>query len=174
VRTKSRRFVPNLFSSTHRLLFKFILRDLPSFTDLDLHILQRFRRYRTRTLNHCLEPQSWTPGSVLAFCPEDVVISWWAYATSTMSSSPGRGKFFLYSKTTRLVLGPSQPPIQWVPGALSPGVERPVLEVDHSTPTSAEVKNTWFYTSSPPYVFIAKCLNQLRYCVPPDPYYMRS
>jgi hypothetical protein len=34
----------------------------------------------------------------------------------------------------------TQPPIQWVPGALSPGVKRPGREVDHSPPASAEVK----------------------------------
>jgi hypothetical protein len=47
-----------------------------------------------------------------------------------------------------------QPPIHWIPGALSPGVKRPDREVDHSPPASAEVKKTWIYTSSPPYVFM--------------------
>jgi hypothetical protein len=28
-------------------------------------------------------------------------------------------------------------------------------EADHSPPTTAEVKNTWIYISSPPYVFMA-------------------
>jgi hypothetical protein len=27
-------------------------------------------------------------------------------------------------------------------------------EADHSPPTSAEVKKTWFYTSTPPYAFM--------------------
>jgi hypothetical protein len=36
--------------------------------------------------------------------------------------------------------GPTQPPIQRVPRALSPGVKRPGREADHSPPTSAEVK----------------------------------
>jgi hypothetical protein len=31
-------------------------------------------------------------------------------------------------------LGPTQPPIQWVPGALSLGVKRPGREADHSPP----------------------------------------
>jgi hypothetical protein len=39
-------------------------------------------------------------------------------------------------------LGHTQPPIQWVPGALSPGVKRPGREADHSPPTSAGVKKT--------------------------------
>jgi hypothetical protein len=33
-----------------------------------------------------------------------------------------------------------QPPIQWVPGALSQGVKRAGREADHSPPSSAEVK----------------------------------
>jgi hypothetical protein len=36
--------------------------------------------------------------------------------------------------------GPTQLPIQWVPGALSLGVKRPEREADHSPPSSAEVK----------------------------------
>jgi hypothetical protein len=39
-------------------------------------------------------------------------------------------------------------------GGLSPGVKRPLLEADHSPP-SAEVKNTWIYTSTPPYGLMA-------------------
>jgi hypothetical protein len=47
-------------------------------------------------------------------------------------------------------LGPTQPHIKWVPGAISPGVKRPGPEADHSHLASAEVKNTWICTS--PYV----------------------
>jgi hypothetical protein len=47
------------------------------------------------------------------------------------------------------VLSPRIPPIQWVPGPLSPGVKRPGREVDYSLPTSAEVKKMWIYTSTP-------------------------
>jgi hypothetical protein len=31
-------------------------------------------------------------------------------------------------------------------------------KADHSPPTSAEIKKTWVYTSTHPYVFMAKCL----------------
>jgi hypothetical protein len=40
-------------------------------------------------------------------------------------------------------------------GPLSPGVKRPGREADHSRPTSAEVKKTFIYTSTPPYIFVA-------------------
>jgi hypothetical protein len=63
-------------------------------------------------------------------------------------------KNFLFSTSSRPALGPTQPPIQRVPGSLSPGVKRPECEVDHS-PTSAEAKKMWIYTSTPPYAFMA-------------------
>jgi hypothetical protein len=64
------------------------------------------------------------------------------------SSSPGRVKNCFFSTLSRPVLGPTQPPIQWVPGALSPGVKLRGREADHSPPTNAEVKKTWIYTST--------------------------
>jgi hypothetical protein len=36
------------------------------------------------------------------------------------------------------------------------GVMRQGHEADHSLPTSAEVKKMWFYTSTPPYVFMGQ------------------
>jgi hypothetical protein len=64
-----------------------------------------------------------------------------------------------------MALGPTQPPIQWVPGALSLGVKRPGREADHSPPSSAEVKNAWSYTSTPPIclrgVVLSKAQGQL-------------
>jgi hypothetical protein len=41
----------------------------------------------------------------------------------------------------RSALGPTQPPIQRIPGALSLEVKRPEREVHHSPPSSANVKN---------------------------------
>jgi len=61
-------------------------------------------------------------------------------------------KIFLYS-----VLGPTQPPIQWVSRALSLGVKWPGREADHSPPSSAKV-NAWNYTSTPQYTSMAWCL----------------
>jgi hypothetical protein len=55
-------------------------------------------------------------------------------------------------------LGPTQPPIQWVPGALSLGVKQLGREADHSPPASSKVKNACSYTSTPQYIFMAWCL----------------
>jgi hypothetical protein len=47
---------------------------------------------------------------------------------------------FPFTNTPRMALGPTQPPIQWVRGALSLGVKQPGREADHLPPSSAEVK----------------------------------
>jgi hypothetical protein len=47
---------------------------------------------------------------------------------------------FLFTIASRTALGPTQPPIQWVLGALSLGTKRPGREADHSHPSSADVK----------------------------------
>jgi hypothetical protein len=57
---------------------------------------------------------------------------------------------FLFTAESRTALGSTQPPIQWVPGALSLWVKRPGREADHSRLSSAEVKNAWSCTSTPP------------------------
>jgi hypothetical protein len=64
-------------------------------------------------------------------------------------SSPGKVKNFLFSTSSKPVLGSTQPPIQWLPWVLSLGVKRPGYEADHSPATSAEVKKTWIYISTP-------------------------
>jgi hypothetical protein len=51
-----------------------------------------------------------------------------------------RVKNFHFSTSSKPTLGPTHPPIQWVPRPLSPGVKRKGREADHSPQTSAEVK----------------------------------
>jgi hypothetical protein len=67
-------------------------------------------------------------------------------------------EIFLFTTVSRTALGPTQPPIQWVTGALSLGVKLPGREAAHSPPSSAEVKNAWSYTSTSQHVFMAWCL----------------
>jgi hypothetical protein len=64
----------------------------------------------------------------------------------------------LKHKYTVSTLGSTQPPIQWVPGALSSGVKRPRREADHSPPANVLVKKICIYTSTPSHAFTAPCL----------------
>jgi len=54
-------------------------------------------------------------------------------------SRQGLGIFF-FTTTSRPTLRLTQPPIQWVPGALSLGVKPPGNEAYHSPPSTVEVK----------------------------------
>jgi hypothetical protein len=54
-----------------------------------------------------------------------------------------RGSIFLQvrASTSRPVLGPTQPPLQWVPVVLSPGIKRSGRVADHSPQSSVDVNN---------------------------------
>jgi hypothetical protein len=69
------------------------------------------------------------------------------YRGSRVRFSAGAGNFSLHQRVQN---GPTQPPVQWVPGALSLGVKRSGREAHHSPPSSAEVKE-WveLYLHSP-------------------------
>jgi len=69
-----------------------------------------------------------------------------------------QGQGFSLRHRVQTCPGPTQLHNKWSPGALSLGVKRPVCTADHSNSSTAEVKNTWSYTYTPPYVFIALCL----------------
>jgi hypothetical protein len=73
----------------------------------------------------------------------------WTIGVLGFDSRRGLG-IFLFTIASRTALGPTQPPIQCVPGALSLGVKRLRCEADHSPPSSAEVKG-WveLYLHSP-------------------------
>jgi hypothetical protein len=71
----------------------------------------------------------------------------------------GCWEFFSNITASRTALGPTQPPIQWVPGGLSLGVKRPGREADHSPPSTAEVKRmSGAIHPLPQYAFMAWCL----------------
>jgi len=57
---------------------------------------------------------------------------------------------FLVTTASRPALGPTQPPIQLVLGALSLGVKQSGHETDHSPPYSTEFQNAWSYITIPP------------------------
>jgi hypothetical protein len=59
---------------------------------------------------------------------------------------PSSARFF--STASRPTLGLTQPPIQWVPAALSLGVKQQGRDADHSPSSSAEVKKVELYLHS--------------------------
>jgi hypothetical protein len=63
------------------------------------------------------------------------------YGIDGWDSIPRGGKIFLHSTVSRLALGPTQPPIQWVLGVLSQGIKWLGREADHSPPFHAKIKN---------------------------------
>jgi hypothetical protein len=54
-----------------------------------------------------------------------------------------------FPRLSRPALGPTQPPVKWVPG-LPGGKERPGRDADSSSPSSAMVMKEKSYTSTPP------------------------
>lgn len=79
----------------------------------------------------------------------------------------GGQETYLFSRTCRLSLGSIQPPVQWVPMFFSGGkVDGHYF--DDPSPFSAEVRNQWSYTSTPPvYVHGKECDNFLPFHLHP-------
>jgi hypothetical protein len=57
---------------------------------------------------------------------------------------------FLFVTTYRLLLRPIQPPIKLILQPLFTEVKKQEHETENSLPSSAEVKNTYSHTSTPP------------------------
>jgi hypothetical protein len=130
---KGKKFIPNLFWKTSW--------EEPQWKDQ--------YPYALRIKGYALWVAIWEPGERSRY--SDSLL---AERPRGWSSSPCRIKNFLFSMSSWPALGPTQPPIQWIPGALSPWVKRPVREADHSLPASDEVKKMWIYTSITPYAFM--------------------
>jgi hypothetical protein len=105
---------------------------------LSMHCTQEYKK-----LNHVLIKFLTALTYILHFSESwngSVVIAT-GYELNGQGLTPSKGKIFLSSTVFRLDLGPTQPPIQWVLGALSPGLKSLAREADYSPPSNAEVKN---------------------------------
>jgi hypothetical protein len=119
------------------------------------------------------EPQLYgikTSYSWICFCNKETFFYWLGLETQLyvwnkfVGSNPGVGIivrgfsqifFFIhtdssFSTSSRPSLGSTQPPIQLVPGAVSPGVKQPRRETDQSPPATPEAKGMLTSTSTPP------------------------
>jgi hypothetical protein len=77
----------------------------------------------------------------------------------------GQGQvFFLFATASRPVLGPTQPPIEWVLGVKQSG-----REVHHLSPSNAEVTNMWSCAFTPPILLLAWYLVKHRDIFVPSP-----
>jgi hypothetical protein len=93
---------------------------------------------------------------VYLYCKDSVGIA-------TGYGMDGRGVGVRVPVGARSFSSPRHPDRFWGPPSLLsngyrgpfPRTKRPGCEADHSLSTSAEVKNTWIYTSTPSYVFMA-------------------
>jgi len=61
----------------------------------------------------------------------------------------GDKRIFVFSKTPKLVVEPTQPPVQWVAGILSLGVKHWAMMLAIHLPPSAKGENKWSLTSTP-------------------------
>ena len=55
-------------------------------------------------------------------------------------------QFFLFFRTSMLILGPVQPPVGWALKTLSPGMKRSGKKPTSSVPSSTDVKYEWSHT----------------------------
>jgi hypothetical protein len=88
-------------------------------------------------IRNCLQPSA---GAGVAQSVQCLTTGW---MTGRSGFDPRqRQRIFPLSSVSRPALRPTQPPVQWVPGVLSPGVKaRPGRDADHSPLSSAEVVN---------------------------------
>jgi hypothetical protein len=77
-----------------------------------------------------------------------------AWATGVQFLAGTMVEFFLFA-IARPSLGLTQLPIQWVPGALIPGVKWPGREAHHSPQSSVELRRRGAILPLPQYDFMA-------------------
>jgi hypothetical protein len=94
----------------------------------------RKRKIIMRGRDYFYLPTDWWAGIAQSIC-NGIRAGW-----PRLDSRQGQ-EGFLYSIASRPDLRPTQPPIKWVPVALSSGTKRPGREADPSLLSNAGVKN---------------------------------
>jgi hypothetical protein len=92
------------------------------------------------------------------------------FSDRVFESRQGLG-IFLFIPASRPDLVPIQPPIQWVTGPLSLGVKRQGMNPTTHLHLVPRLKNTWGYTSTPQYAFMAWCSVTVTGTTLPLPFY---
>ena len=86
------------------------------------------------------------------------------YGWTVYGSNPGRGnKYFSSPQRPHQLRSPPNPLFNGNRGYFS-GANRRERKVNHSSPSSAEVKNEWRYTSTPPYASMELDRENFTYC----------
>jgi hypothetical protein len=67
----------------------------------------------------------------------------WAGRLEFNSRQGKRRDIFIFATACRPALRPTEPHIQLLTGALTPGVKGAGRETEHSPPSPAEIKNAW-------------------------------
>jgi hypothetical protein len=114
--------------------------------------------------NHPLKPIGTYVYHLILRISKAAFVSWVAQSVwlrggrpDGLSSIPGRGeRIFPLTSESRPALRPTQPPVQWVPGDISPGLRRgrgvTLTTHPHLVPRSRMSRS---YTSSPTSAFVA-------------------
>jgi hypothetical protein len=89
--------------------------------------------------SHSHHRRSLCPAGTSSSCDSSVAVATGSRLDGR-GSIPGMAILFLITTASRPALGTTQPPIQWVSGALSPGVKQLKREAYHSPSSSAQVK----------------------------------
>jgi hypothetical protein len=128
----------------------------------------RFQNQLCRFMLSCLlqKPVNAFDFSVFSLGIRDIFVFFTILVFQLLGSGYGRwpqdmltrmkgNSIFLFTTASRPALGPTQPPIQCVPGTLSLRVKWPGREADRSPPSCAKIKNEWSYTSTLQYALMA-------------------
>jgi hypothetical protein len=109
------------------------------------HSLENHNHYHESLKTHILSVYF-----VICFLITKIETAWsWGnsmdIAMGLQDGQPGfdfwQEKMFLFFTASRLTLGPTQPPLQWILGAFSSVLKQLEHETDHSAPSSSKVKN---------------------------------